>query len=292
MRKAAIFWAVALGTLAIGPAAVAGHEQDGDRDLVVLTGGARLDAEESFHDVIVFDGDVTMDGEVRDTLVVFHGDATVSGSVGGDVIVFDGDVTIASGATVAGDVASFREPVIEDGAEVGGVLRRPTKDFFTPVEAFAARVALWIAATVSLFLLGALLLWLAPRGLDAIARTWAGSKGSAALWGSVLLVGLPLGAVLVMLTIVGIPFGLGTLFALGLLYALGYVAGTWALGRQLVGEPRSRWLSFLTGFALLRLIGLIPVVGGLVTLVTTIAGLGLLAVTIWRARTGTAPAPA
>jgi hypothetical protein len=291
MRRTLTLWAMAAAILAIAPAAAAQEEHGREHEhLVVLTGGARVDADQSFHDVVVFDGDVSMEGEVHENLVVFHGDVTVSGLVAGDVVVFDGDVTIASGAQVHGDVASLREPVIEEGAVVRGDIRRPSRDVFTPVEAFAARIALWVAATVSLLLLGLLLLAFAPRPMDAVAATWQTSKGSAALWGVILLIGLPLGSILVMLTVVGIPFGLGTLLALGLLYSIGYVTAAWAFGRSIVREPASRYLAFLAGFGIVRLLGLIPIAGGIISLLVTLFGLGLLGVTIWRARRAPAPA--
>lgn len=294
MRRMTV-WAIVTGAMFLLTPGTAAQTHDHDHGgteassdhehLVVLSGGARVDADQSFHDIVVFHGDVLMEGEVHDLLLVFHGDVTVTGHVVGDVVVFEGAVTIASGAVIDGDVASFSEPVIEEGAEVRGEIRKPSRDFFRPVEVFAARVALWLAATVSLFLLGALLLAFAPRGMDAIARVWDAGKGTAALWGLVVLIGLPLGAILLMVTLVGIPFGLGTLLALALLYSIGYVVGAWAFGRSIVREPRSRWLSFLAGFAIVRLLGLIPIVGGIVSLVVLVVGLGVAAVTIWRART-------
>ena len=284
MRRTA---AIIFGTLALLCCAAPAFAQEDERDdneLVVLTGGARIAEDQSFDDVVVFDGDVTVEGEVPGDVIVFHGDVEVSGSVGADVVVFDGDVTVRSGATIGGDLASRRDPVVEDGAQVAGEIRSPGRDFFRPVEVFAARVALWIAATVSLLVLGFLLLGLAPGPMDRVAATWASSKGSSIAWGFVLLIGLPLGAVLAIVTVVGAPFGIGTLLSLGLLYSLGYVAGAWGFGRSLVAAPRSRWVAFLAGFAIVRLVGLIPVVGGIVTAVVLVVGLGLLAVTIWRSR--------
>lgn len=289
MRRTVTFAIVVL--MALGFAAPALAQDDRfDNDLVVLTGGARIDEDQSFEDVVIFDGVVSVTGEVLGDLVVFNGDVEISGTIGGDAVVFNGDVTVRSGARIGGDLASTREPVIEEGAEVVGDVRKPSKDFFRPVEVFAARVALWVAATVSLLLLGLLLLALAPRPMDAVAATWATSKGSAALWGVILLIGLPLGSILVMLTIVGLPFGIGTLLALGLLYSIGYVCAAWAFGRSIVREPASRYLAFLAGFGIVRLLGLIPIVGGIVSAVVLVFGLGLLAVAIWRGRRAPATA--
>ena len=293
MRRAAMSVLVVVGVLLVAPPAAA---QEGDHDqhkeLVVLTGGATITEEQSFHDVIVFDGDVSMAGVVHDNLVVFHGDVVVTGHVAGDVVVFEGDATIGSEAEINGNLATRRDPVIEEGAQIDGEVGSPASFFVRPLDVFAARVIFWVAATVSLLLLGLLLIALAPRPMDSVAATWAKSKGSAALWGFILLFGLPIAAVLVMLTVVGIPFGLGALLSLFFVYSIAYVSAAWALGRGLVKEPSSRYLSFLAGFGILRLLGLIPIAGGIISFIVTIFGLGLLAVTIWRSRKAPEPVAA
>ena len=54
--------------------------------------------------------------------------------------------------------------------------------------------------------------------------------------------------------------------------------GAHAIGRRLVREPKSRYLAFLAGWGVLRLLGLIPVVGGIVWTLVTIFGLGVIVV--------------
>ncbi len=90
--------------------------------------------------------------------------------------------------------------------------------------------------------------------------------------------GLPVVSILVMFTLVGIPLGVIALLSLALLYAMGYVAAALALGRTMVKEPTSRYLAFLAGLIILRVVGLIPVIGGLVTFVAAAYGVGALAI--------------
>jgi hypothetical protein len=87
---------------------------------------------------------------------------------------------------------------------------------------------------------------------------------------------LPILAVLLFVTIVGIPLGLFLLFALALVYSIGYVVGGLALGRLVVKEPTSRYLAFLAGWGALRVIALVPFLGGIAWLVGTVLGLGTL----------------
>ena len=107
--------------------------------------------------------------------------------------------------------------------------------------------------------------------------------GPALGWGILIAVGLPVASVVVLLTLVGIPLGLLGLLSLALLYSLGYVVAALALGRALIREPTSRYVAFLAGFGILRLLGLIPVLGWLVTFLAAAYGLGALAMAGWRA---------
>jgi hypothetical protein len=112
--------------------------------------------------------------------------------------------------------------------------------------AIFAHIAIWIAFTVSTLVLGLILGLLAPRATGAVHEAARERIGPVIGWGVVLTIGLPLVALLVMATIVGLPLGLGTLLALGLVYGIGYTAGAWVLGRTVT--PRARpILSFLAG---------------------------------------------
>ena len=103
--------------------------------------------------------------------------------------------------------------------------------------------------------------------------------------GAALFLGLPLAAVLAIVTLVGIPLGVTVLLALLPLWALGYVTSGWLLGRALVsGEGRSRTLVFLTGWGILRALALVPFLGGLAGLGAVVFGLGALTVALWRTR--------
>jgi hypothetical protein len=103
--------------------------------------------------------------------------------------------------------------------------------------------------------------------------------------------GLPILAIVALVTIVGIPLGLGVLAALALIYTLGYTATAWIIGRRIL-RPGTSWVfAFLLGWGILRALALIPVVGGLIWFAAVVFGLGALAVTIWPARSTSPAAP-
>ena len=137
--------------------------------------------------------------------------------------------------------------------------------------------------TISTLVLGLLLLALAPRAMAAALTVARTEVGPAIAWGVAVAIGLPVVSVLVMFSVVGIPLGLLGLLSLALIFTLGYVVGALAVGRLMVKEPASRYWAFLAGLLVLRLVGLVPVVGGLVTFVAFVYGLGALAIAAWRA---------
>jgi hypothetical protein len=145
--------------------------------------------------------------------------------------------------------------------------------------------------SVSTLVIGLVLLWLVGRGAARILEAGRTRIGPAIGLGLLLFFGLPILAVIALVTIVGIPLGLGLLAALLLLYALGYSASAWILGRSILGGPTSWFLAFLAGWAILRIIALVPILGGIVWFAAVVVGLGALTLAIWRARTTSSASP-
>ena len=276
---------LALAAISALAAPAAAQEETGDRDdLVVLTGRVDVAEDETFDTVVIFDGPSSVAGTVRGAVVSFNGPVDVTGTVQEDVVSFNGPVTIRSGAIVQGDVISRSAVTVEEGATVDGEIRRDIVNIFSDPFPFFARFLAWVALTASLLALGLLFVLLAPRAADAVAVAWRTGMGPSIGWGLILAIGLPIFGVLIAITVIGIPLAVMLLFALGLLYGLGYVAGTIVLGRLVIKPPSSMLLAFLLGLLVLRLIALVPILGGLVGAIVTVIGFGSIAVAIWRAR--------
>ena len=256
-------------------------------DRYVLRGPVDLKAGEVARSIVVGHGPVTIrrGATVTDDLVVADGPLEIAGTVRGRVVTL-GDRAVLTRTAVVGDGIRWAsdKPVVAPGAQVsGGIKKLDWKGNATPL---IPAVAWWLAMTVSTLVLGLLLLWLAPRAAEATAALMRdGGWGPALGVGFVLLIGLPLLALLALVTVVGIPFAIGLLLARAPLAAVGYVTGAWVLGRRMVGPPPDRrFLAFLAGWAVLRVAGLVPVLGALVFFVTALFGVGALAWALLRAR--------
>jgi hypothetical protein len=286
------FLAVTLVTCALAiataPSAFAQDEgtDTGGDDQIVLTGMMLVPEGAAVGTAVIFNGDATIDGTVTESVAVFNGDVEISGTVGDDVVAFNGRVIVRSGAQVNGEIASRRTPLIEEGARVRGEIKGISGRFDFEALGWIGRYVWWFGYTISTLILGLLLLLFLP-GIDApLADASRRRMGASFGFGAATFFLLPIAAVLLLVVVVAIPLGLFLLLALALLYTLGYVAGAHALGRRLVNPPGSRFVAFLVGWMILRGIGLIPFLGGLVWLLVSIAGLGALVL----AARGSAPA--
>jgi hypothetical protein len=259
---------------------------------VVLSGRADVPSGQQVGDLVVFHGSSTVDGTVDGSLTAFDAPVIITGRVNGDVVVFNGDVELRSGANVTGDVVSQSAPVVASGATIGGTARRVQTNFDWKGFGWLTRLAWWLAVSVSTFLVGLVFLWLAGRGSTRILEAGRSGIGPSIGWGLLEFVGLPIVAVVALVTVVAIPLGLGVLASLGLIYALGYSATAWILGRSIVRPPTAWVVAFLAGWGILRVVALIPILGGLVWFVAVVFGLGALTVAIWRARAFSSAVPA
>jgi len=220
---------------------------------------------------------------VTKSVVVFDGPTEISGHVQQDVFVFNGPVTVRSGAQIDGDLVTSESPTVEPGATVSGQQQRVSTRFDAGAVGVASRFAWWLGYSISTLILGLLILLFAP-GLDgAIVRAVRERIGADIGLGALVFFLLPIVAVVFLVIVVAIPLGLFLLLALALLYTVGYVAGAHAIGRLLLKTTPSRFLAFLLGWGILRLLGLIPVVGGLAWVLASIFGLGVLWVASRRA---------
>lgn len=250
---------------------------------VVLSGQIDVAAGETAQDVVVLHGAATVDGTVDGAVVVFDGPVTINGEVTRDVVAFNGAVVIGDGASISGDVVSPRTPQVAEGASIGGAVHRVRADWGLG-SVTGSWFWSWLAVSASTLALGLLLVLFAPRAADAALTTAQTQPGRALVGGLVVAIGLPVIAVLAILTVVGIPFGVGLLLAFALLYAVGYVTVAWLVGRVIRPRQASQLVVFMVGWMIVRALALVPFLEGLLWFPGAALGLGVLGVAAWNAR--------
>jgi len=276
-----IFGALAVGLIFAAPASAQTAQQGEGKSLVVLSGDALVPGRATIDSVVAFDGAVVVDGQVAGSVVAFNGPVTINGTVIQNVVVFNGVLRLGSRAHVVGSVYAD-DRVIDPRAQVSGTVNGLASSAWVP-STFVIGFVVWLAVAISVLVLGLLLLWLVPRGMDAAAGAARTAVGPAIGWGLAIVIGLPVLSVIAMATLIGFPLGFGVLLGLALIFAIGQTAGVWVFGRMLIHDG-SRAKAFLLGWAILSAVALVPFVGGLIWGAATVYGLGVLTVVGYRAR--------
>jgi len=242
---------------------------------------------------------VGIDGRVGKDLLGFGNNVRIGGNVTGDVDGFAGKVTLLPSARVGGNVTAHVDSMddlsIADGAVVGGTVdtqiveREQRRNEYATVGYYFRQVVRLGAA----FLSGFLLLWLFPALREVSLPTVGAVLRSGAI-GFAAMVALPIAAVIVCFTIVGIPLAVLTfvLGAIGLYFAKTVLA-------QVIGRAVYRSPTAPPHFAATLLVGLVitivavelPFVGGIANFLLTIVGFGII-VTLLLARFSRESAPA
>lgn len=288
---AALLAAVALATPAVASAAGAGG-RSGDA-IVVVSGDVTVAPGETVDGVFVANGDTTIAGDVDGDVMVLDGDVLVSGRIDGDLFTAGGIARLLPSAEVTGDVEYGDEhPLVSGDARVHGDVTEQNWPDVGSLVSWVGGFVVWLAISLSLAALGALLLLIAPRAADSLSARSREKAGPTIAIGIAILIAVPVLAFIAAITLVGLPLAFGIGLSLLPLGAVAYLVSAYAFGRRVVEAPRSRMLSLLAGLAILRLAALVPVLGILVGLAALVFGLGLIGAAIGAEREPADAAPA
>jgi hypothetical protein len=255
-------------------------------DQIVIAGSVTVPRGERVGEVVVFSGRVTVNGVVTGDVVVLEGPVTVTGQVDGSVIAADGVVRLAESARVGGDVFSSDSVLARPGAKVGGESRSGVRFSFEGPLVALGKLLGPIAVSVSVLLTGLALLFLAPRGADAIAEAMVSAPLASVGWGLLVVIAVPVAAVALVISVLGLPLGLALFLSVGLWWLVGLAWAAWCAGRGLVRAPRGRVKAFLAGWAILAAIGLVPILNAALWTLAPPLGVGAMLVAVWRSRHG------
>ncbi|HSD49664.1 MAG TPA: hypothetical protein VLE71_07535 [Actinomycetota bacterium] len=289
LRRALALGVAAMAVLALGAAAALAQEAGGDaarepEAQIVLSGTVTVPRGREVDEVVVFHGRATIGGVALGDVLVLDGPIAVNGQVSGSVIAVNGDVTLGPGAQVRGDVMAGGTVTADPQAQVvGDVSDGVSFTLQGPLEALG-RFLVWLALSVSTLLILAALVLFAPRGADAVHAAATSAPWPSAGWGLAAVVGLPTLAVLLVVSVLGMPLGLTLLFALAFALFVGFALSAWIVGRLLWAPPRSRWLGLLFGWLVASAATVVPRLGPVVWIIAAGFGLGAATVAIWRVR--------
>lgn len=266
------------------PAGAQADDEPTETDnIVVVTGRADVVEAETVDSVVIVDGPARIAGTVTNTVVALNGDVVVTGTVEDQVLAFNGRVTVRDGGVVEGDVVSRREPVEQGGGRIEGSWEQWDASAFNSAAGIFTWLAVWLAVSISTLVLGLVLAVLVPRAARAVDEARRARIGPVIGWGLLVTIGLPVLGGLAMVTLLLLPLGLAVLLALALIYGLGYTTSAWLLGRAILSRSHPV-AGFLVGWVILRVLALVPFLGGLAWFAAVVVGLGAIVVAASRTR--------
>lgn len=234
-------------------------------------------------DATVFGSSLQLGGKVNRDMTVGGQTITLAGQVGRNVTAMVDQLSLASSARVGGDMEYTSRNQIDKAA--GAAVSGNTARHDPPAESSKTRnewadrfwgVAFWFGSWV---VLGLLLLGLMPRSYRVASDAMIRQGGWALLAGVAALIMTPIVAVLLMVTVLGIPAGaaLLLLWIVAMMAACAYSG--YALGQWLINQTgwKVRWpqvSALVLGLFTLALLMLVPVVGGLFSFLALVWGLG------------------
>lgn len=270
-----------------------------------------LRAGQSANTVLAFGCNVTVeaDATVRRDISLFGGNATIAGTVNGSVVAFGGNITVGAGGVVDGDVNTLGGNVSVDPAgTVHGTIARPVRPVrpippLAPdtVEGITQRGILgWtfdlvrgIITAIAFAALGALVILFAPDATRRVGKAAQAQPFGAAGVGCLSLIVVLVLTVLLAITIIGIPLAALVGLAAVVAWAFGWIAIGYLAGEKVLAALKAREIlpvvATVLGILILALLGQVPILGWLVSLIVGLLGIG--AVVLTRFGTRQYPAP-
>jgi cytoskeletal protein CcmA (bactofilin family) len=231
-------------------------------------------------------GRVTVLGKAGRQLTVFGEHVMLDGEIAGNVTIASRTLSIGPNARVAGKL-TYRGSVpaqADPAAVINGGINYLSFDFEDETYQPVARVVAWvgvIAFTVGLFLIGMLAIILAPQSTAHMSRLARGRPVSSLALGLVAIVCVPIAVVLLMLTVVGIPFAFMLLLSWPMILIFGYLAGVMAVSDAVAGpsaDAKGRRIFLLAmGLGVMVLFARVPFAGWCIGMLLLVMGVGAMA---------------
>lgn len=243
-------------------------------------------------DLLAAGDDVHVGADIGRYARVVGNTVVIAGKVGKGLRVDARRLTIMSTARINGDVRySAEEPIdVRPGAQITGKIERVPRPpqpeyqvYGLPVEYL---LRLWEG--LGLLLIGLVVVTVAPQGTREVALSAFRRFPLSLLTGFILLVVVPLLAVALAITVIGIPLAVTAML---LLAAIVYPSQTFVatgIGKVLLapigrgkGRPASVHLTVAIGTLILALLFAIPF-GWVLRILAMVTGCGALGLTVWR----------
>ena len=240
---------------------------------ITLGKSAKIDG-----DVIAYGNIVNISGQIDGKLSTGGSKVVLDGAlVKGSATIQSDQISLSDNSQLSGSLKykSSREMSLPDSRVLGGIEFEKTKQQKSN-QAYSL-----IGSMVMLIIAGLILMWFVKDKLDDLVVHSTRNLGKVWLSGFLASLIAPLIMMFLIVSYVGIYAFVILLLLYILAWVIGYVYGAILLGHtlvRLISQSKTKkveWASVVFGPMMIVLISLIPVIGGLIKFVLSVAGVGM-----------------
>ena len=245
----------------------------------------------TIRDLYIAGTNMTINTDITGDLYAIGTNLIINGKVEGDVYVATDSLSIGKDAVIAGTLRypddahlEVKESAVINNSEPyegATTTKVDTPKIDIKVNPFAVIAGKLLGALyrfIAMFIIAVILLALNKGAFESIKKEKQefGSIALTALLGFAFLILFPIAAIMVMCTVVGLPLGIVALTIYSILIYLSIIPTAYYFGNLVFGKSiKNRFLLMLVSLVLLYLIRLIPFIGGLISFISLIFGLGM-----------------
>ena len=258
------------------------------RNVMAWAGDVNLDRDAKVSGTMTLGaGHAELRGTLTGDLLAFLGDLEINGSLGHDALIRAGNLRIGPNAVIAGQTkAELRQqPDVASTAKLGSPIEVTIKKHehgpsYSSGSYYWHQCLKWGAS----FVFGLALLFLMP-GFFFDAVSSCNKTAPAIGFGVLFLFAMPIAAVIVCITVVGLGVGISALMLWAItLYAAQVFVGAW-LGEKILGAAVGAGAALgrlALGLLILRALGMLPFLGGWISFAVVIWGMGAVALAAYK----------
>lgn len=242
-------------------------------DLMIGGGQVTVSGSGIGGDMVVGGGNVRIDAPVEGNLIVGGGSIYINSSIKGNVEIKAQKITLGKNAVIFGNLTykSSEELIQETGAIVKGTVDfKVLTEKTVPLQVFKNILSAFILWKFFALLVCALVVGLVMRRFSKETVTLATKCPLFELGkGIIAMIVMPVISIILLVTLVGIPFGI-----MGLLAFIIMMLSAWIMTPIIVGsivfryfskkELEISWKTIILGVCLYMLLGLVPFIGGFI----------------------------
>ena len=239
-------------------------------------------------------GNVIMNGKIGKDLEIRAGKVVIDGEVNGDTHIMAREIDVLSGANLNGSLSYFGERAvrIDPQARVAGAVTRETskRDAFGQPRTSRSGWRFRLTWLLGFIVAGTLFVLIFPVFTRTVQQRLGSAPWPSLGVGAAVIFAVPVVAIALILTIIGIPVALGLLAVYGVVLLAGYLITADFIGERALealrkdGAASTAWriAALVCALVALALLGFVPFVGRLLVFAALLFGVGALTLQLFR----------